>query len=72
MADLGTINKSILIIDTPRNCDACPCATGTYKNVCGADYDKRYVDDYIDNGRPEWCPLKDVEIKPEVNNENTK
>ena len=46
--------KSILIIDTPKDCDNCPCADGEL-GFCQADEKQRYCDWYK---VPLWCPLK--------------
>ena len=49
--------KSILIIDTPKNCKECRCQMML---VCvPADED---IDEYIDPNTaiPEWCPLRTI------------
>ena len=51
--------KSILIIDTPKDCDNCPCADGEL-GFCQADEKQRYCDWYK---VPLWCPLKKMPKK---------
>ena len=53
------IDKSILVIDTPKRCDDCPLL---FEGHCGRtlmelelDYNETY--DYI---RPSWCPLRNL------------
>ena len=69
MANLETIKKSILIVDTPESCNECVCITGIFDNRCGA-VDKEDVVMHLYKDRPEWCPLRDVVIKPKVENIN--
>lgn len=51
--------KSFLIIDTPKNCDDCPCADGEL-GLCQADEKQRNCDWYK---VPLWCPLKPMPTK---------
>lgn len=64
------MSKSILVIDTPKDCKSCPFCRGL--NVCKImKYIKRerilssYTLDYqiFEGGKPDWCPLKDVPEK---------
>lgn len=61
------MSKSILVIDTPENCESCPFCRGF--NVCKAmKYLKREkivsiytVDHQIFEGvKPNWCPLEEM------------
>lgn len=61
------MSKSILVIDTPENCNECELHALTKR-----DYDKEFyctpigkiVDEFANNGtKPDWCPLKDVPEK---------
>ena len=47
-----TTGKSILVIDTPKECDGCPCLNRKLWE-CQADKKRRSSDE-----RPSWCPLK--------------
>lgn len=51
--------KSILIIDTPKDCGDCPCIHDELW-MCQADKEYREAN-Y--SGRPSWCPLKDLPKK---------
>lgn len=46
--------KSILIIETPKDCGDCPCLHDELW-MCQADTEHREAE-Y--SGRPSWCPLK--------------
>ena len=54
--------KSILIIDTPKDCDNCPCADGEL-GFCQADEKQRYCDWYK---VPLWCPLKPMPKEEDI------
>ena len=61
------MNKSILVIDTPENCFDCPlCINDEYglSLKCCLKY-KEYVDK---KGKPNWCPLKQLPEKYDVEN----
>ena len=45
--------KSILVIDTPKDCYDCPCYYED-RDMCEA-FDKKAK---ADSGRPSWCPLR--------------
>lgn len=59
------MNKSILVINTPDGCRECPlCGEDhmTYRDYC------RITDSYIWTlDRPNWCPLKPVPKKYDIN-----
>ena len=57
------MNKSILVIDTPKNCSECPLFFGAYTDmVCKAN--NRTINyPYPDNKVQDWCPLKEVPTK---------
>ena len=55
------MNKSVLIIDTPDSCRECPLCWEdhiTYRDYC------RITNDHIwTTAKPEWCPLKPLPEK---------
>lgn len=64
------MSKSILVIDTPENCESCPFCRGW--NVCKImKYLKKekiissYIVDHqiFEGGKPDWCPLRDFPEK---------
>lgn len=72
------MNKSALVMDTPKNCYDCPfgteyCGDSEYEGCCelaeclGSDTrliaEEHY--DYESESRPEWCPLKPLPEKKE-------
>lgn len=62
------MSKSILVIDTPKNCGYCPVGRlfGTAGQVeCMAGKDIRVNQDC--EIIPEWCPLKEVPKQREAN-----
>lgn len=55
--------KSVLVINTPKNCKECDCHLWL---VCvPADED---IDEYIDASKtkPDWCPLRPLPKKKDV------
>lgn len=61
------MNKSILVIDTPKDCTNCPChhrdnAMVRNKEWCYAGM-RALGESEIKNSKPEWCPLKKVPRK---------
>ena len=52
-----TTGKSVLVIDTPKECDECPCLNRKLWE-CQADKKRRSSDE-----RPSWCPLKPMPKK---------
>lgn len=70
------MNKSALVMDTPKNCYDCPfgteyCGDSEYEGCCELaeclDSDTRLIAeehyDYESESRPEWCPLKPLPEK---------
>lgn len=65
------MSKSILVIDTPERCSMCKFMRNTdeeyhYCRVLGFDYQ---VDDYMRSapkGKPDWCPLRDLPKKKDM------
>ena len=55
-----TTGKSILVIDTPKECDGCPCLNQKLWE-CQADKKRRSSDE-----RPSWCPLKPMPQEDKV------
>ena len=64
------MNKSILVINTPDDCRECPlCGEDymTYRNYC------RITNNYIRTmDKPDWCPLKLVPEKYDIEAERNK
>ena len=55
-----TTGKSILVIDTPKECDGCPCLN---QKLWECQADKKRKD--LGDEKPCWCPLKPMpERKP--------
>lgn len=70
------MSKSVLVIDTPKNCYDCPfgteyCGDHEYEGCCELadclDYDAILMTeehyDYESESRPDWCPLKPLPEK---------
>jgi hypothetical protein len=60
------MNKSILIIDTPKSCTDCRLKRGLY---CGENGNSLYEYIHYDeslNDKPSWCPLKPLPQKKEI------
>lgn len=59
------MSKSILVIDTPKNCTKCPLFFGAYTDmVCrGNGYTINYP--VPENRIQDWCPLKEIPKKKE-------
>lgn len=70
------MSKSVLVIDTPKNCYDCPfgteyCGDSEYEGCCELaeclDSDMRLItEEHYDcesKSRPEWCPLKPLPEK---------
>lgn len=55
------MSKSILAIDTPENCCSCDLEYGHY---CGKE--KRYIDEEEFETIPDWCPLRDLPEKKDM------
>ncbi len=59
------MSKSILVINTPRNCIECPLFFGAYTDmICKGN--NRSIDYPVPENRiQDWCPLKEIpEKKP--------
>ena len=55
--------KSILVIDTPKDCYDCPCSNeGCY--LC--QISRRQLEDDFQEKRPSWCPLKELPSNKEM------
>ncbi len=55
--------KSILVIDTPKDCYDCPCSNeGCY--LC--QISRRQLEDDFQEKRPSWCPLKKLPSNKEI------
>ena len=54
-------SKSILIIDTPKNCSQCCCGYDSYGEVdlC-AITNKSVTKYYYGDNKPDWCPLSSL------------
>ena len=48
------MSKSILIMDTPKNCDECPLVNSLYFGVWCNSTGKELEDTHT---KPDWCPL---------------
>lgn len=70
------MNKSALVMDTPKNCYDCPfgteyCGDSEYEGCCELaeclDSDTRLIaEEHYDcesKSRPDWCPLKTLPEK---------
>lgn len=55
------MSKSILVIDTPKNCGKCPCFLEVATDCCGVN-----GKDIDSHGKPDWCPLKEMIEKTSV------
>lgn len=64
MATFPKIHKSILIVDTPNTCGDCACYEAVY-GVCDVEGESCDYD-----SRPDWCPMKDVELRVDCGEEN--
>lgn len=55
------MSKSILVIDTPENCAKCPCFLEVATDCCGVN-----GKDIDGHGKPDWCPLRNLPEKCEI------
>lgn len=62
------MSKSILVIDTPENCEQCRFS-GCDEDVCCLEDQLISEREYFDK-KPDWCPLKDVPDKKEITDDN--
>lgn len=68
------MSKSILILDTPENCETCKllerncngkyCSPAKYFNAKELDNNLKV------KGKPDWCPLQKIPDKKELGYEN--
>lgn len=78
------MSKSVLVVDTPKNCYDCPfgteyCGNLEYEGCCELaeclDSDMRLITeehyDYESESRPDWCPLKPLPEKSTIENDMT-
>ena len=63
------MNKAILVIDMPNSCDECPLFNNYYSDMCCRGLNYRRIDyPYPENVRQNWCPLKPVPEKYDMDN----
>lgn len=63
------MSKSVLVMDTPENCDSCCLRREPIRNCpCCAAKLKRIKDPGI---KPDWCPLKPLPEKNTAENDMT-
>ena len=55
------MSKSVLVIDTPENCNSCDLCGGTFHVFCELNH--RDIEDF--SIKPDWCPLKPLPEKRE-------
>ena len=53
-------DKSILIVDTPKNCNECSLSAHIAFNKLVCCFKRTYVDKY---DKPYWCPLRKLPKK---------
>lgn len=62
------MSKAILVIDMPDSCSKCPLFSGSYADMCCSGLRNRTIDyPYPESFRQEWCPLKPVPEKYDMN-----
>lgn len=52
------MNKAILVIDMPNNCNECPIKSSIGYGKWCSGYDDARIDNYPK--KPDWCPLKEL------------
>ena len=65
---MNILNKSILVIETPKRCSMCEFLKRTDEKYCycgrlGFDYQ---INEYMTStpkGKPDWCPVKNIPDK---------
>lgn len=78
------MSKSVLVMDTPKNCYDCPfgaeyCGNLGYEGCCELagclNSDMRLITeelyDYECESKPDWCPLKPLPEKSTIENDMT-
>jgi len=60
------MSKSILVIDTPKNCTECPLVVQLHDihHVCSGNHRQMTIP--ASKPKPDWCPLKNVPVKQEI------
>lgn len=53
------MSKSVLVIDTPEDCESCVLHGGIFHSFCKINC--RYIEDL--SPKPDWCPLKPLPEK---------
>ena len=53
------MSKSVLVIDTPEDCESCVLHGGIFHSFCKINC--RYIEDL--SAKPDWCPLKPLPEK---------
>ena len=48
------MSKSVLVMETPEDCESCVLHGGIFHSFCKINC--RYIEDL--SARPDWCPLK--------------
>ena len=61
------MSKSVLVIDTPENCNSCDLCGGTFHVFCEVNH--RDIEDF--SVKPDWCPLKPLPEKNTTENDMT-
>lgn len=60
------MSKSILVIDTPRDCFGCPCYSSIENGIYFCNKENRIISKQdIAKFKPDWCPLRDLPEKYE-------
>ena len=63
------MSKAILVIDMPESCSKCPLFGGYYADMCCEGMNNRSINyPYLEDFRQDWCPLKQLPNKRNVNN----
>jgi len=67
------MSKVILVMDNmPESCDKCSLFHNHYSDMCCGGLRNRTIDyPYPKDFRQDWCPLKDLPEREDVNFENT-
>lgn len=53
------MNKSVLVMETPEDCESCVLHGGIFHSFCKINC--RYIKDL--SAKPDWCPLKPLPEK---------
>ena len=55
------MSKSVLVIETPESCRQCNLRYhqyGIFKYICKATVGQTVIDNYEEETKPNWCPLR--------------